>query len=93
MEHAVQFGVATNNYSAPAEGTLAAALVVQLSVIPILERVVLLQQLAGVLAVAHRVEPSLAAPLALAVANPLDMGGEVQPEVHLLHLRHKFRLI
>ena len=93
VQHAVQLSMAPNHYPTPAERALATALVVQLSVISILQRVVFIQLLAGVLAVANRVEPSLVARWALAVAYPFDMGGEVQPKLHLLHPRDKFRLI
>ena len=93
VDEAVQLRMPSYDDAAPAELAVAGALVVHLGVVAVLQGVELVQLAAGVLAVADGVVPAVQAHLALALAQPLDVGGEVQPELHLGHLLHELGLL
>lgn len=79
--------------AALAEFAVAGAFVVHLAVVAVLQRVEIVQLAAGILAVAEGVVPAVQADLAFAVAEALDVGREVQPELDLGHLLQQFWLL
>ena len=89
---AVVLGMPCDHRPTRTEGTVAVALVVDVRVVHVPVRVEFHRLVAIVLAVPQRVHAPLHTDHTPALARPLDVRGEVQAEVHLLHLLKQFRL-